>query len=77
MSAGVKLQIDKKDYNTVTFTTCYAEVLGCRSSFIIEGELEKALLTGKELRIGYKALTGDVIASEVKTAGYTEAIGKF
>lgn len=76
LASGVKLQIDKKDYKGVPFTTCYAEPLGCRSSFIIEKDLEKALLGGKELRIGYKSLDGRVVASEIQTGGYTEAINK-
>jgi|GEM_PF-5648576 len=75
-ASGMKLQIEKKDYKDTPFTTCYAEPLGCRGSYIIEGDLEKALLTGKTLRIGYRALDGRVIASEVKTDGFKKAVSK-
>lgn len=77
LASGMKMQIDGKDYKAVPFTTCYAEPLGCRASFVIEGDLETALTASKVLKIGYKSLEGQVIASDVKTEGYTKAITKF
>ena len=76
LASGMKMEIGGKDYKTVPFTTCYAEPLGCRGSFVIEGDLEAALKTNKDLKMGYKALDGQVIASDVKTEGYTKAITK-
>ena len=77
LASGMKMQISGKDYKSVPFTTCYAEPLGCRASFVIEGELETALKTKKDLKLGSKALDGQVIASDIKTDGYTTGIAKF
>jgi invasion protein IalB len=44
---------------------------------VIEGQLEQALKSGKDLKIGYRSLEGQVVASDIKTGGYTQAIVKF
>lgn len=77
LASGMKMQIAGKDYKAVPFTTCYAEPLGCRASYVIEGQLEQALKSGKDLKIGYRSLEGQVVASDIKTGGYTQAIVKF
>jgi invasion protein IalB len=77
LASGMKMSIGGKDYKAVPFTTCYAEPLGCRASFPIVGELEAALKGNKDIKIGYRSLEGQVIASDVKTDGYTTGITKF
>jgi invasion protein IalB len=76
LATGMKLQISGKDYKSVPFTTCYAEPLGCRASYIIEGDLLTALNSGKNIQFLYKSLEGQAISSEAKTDGFVNALAK-
>jgi invasion protein IalB len=50
--------------------------LGCRASYPIEGDLDTALKSGKNIQFLYKSLEGQAISSEAKTDGFVKALAK-
>lgn len=75
--AGARLRIDDKDYDRKPYIACFPQPLGCRSSFIVEKELENALKNGKKIEVAYiMATDSKVYPINISTKGYNKAINK-
>lgn len=76
LASGITMSVAGKEFKTVPFTTCFAEMLGCRASFELDKALDDTLRNNKKVEMSYKTLTGGAVKVDLETDGYAKALEK-